>query len=45
MQAAPGAWYLNLREGKSEELYNVVSYENSEVGGGGGRDLVVLMSR
>jgi UDP-glucose:glycoprotein glucosyltransferase len=44
LKAAPGAWYLNLREGRSEELYNVVSYENSEVGGGGGKDLAVLMS-
>ena len=37
--------YLNLREGRSEELYKVVSYENIEVGGGCGRDLAVLMNR
>lgn len=30
LKAAPGAWFLALREGRSKEIYDIVSQENSD---------------
>ena len=30
LKAAPGAWYLNLREGRSADIYDIVSQENTD---------------
>ena len=30
LKSNPGRWFLNLREGRSAELYDIVSHEGSE---------------
>ncbi|BFZ00634.1 hypothetical protein BsWGS_03673 [Bradybaena similaris] len=30
LKANPGLWYLNLREGRSEEIYKIESHENTD---------------
>lgn len=32
LKSRPGRWLMNLREGRSSELYDIVSHEGSEVG-------------
>jgi len=43
LKAAPGAWYLNLREGRSAEIYDIVSQENTD-SKAGNKDVTVLMN-
>eukprot|EP00092_Neocalanus_flemingeri_P004418 GFUD01004753.1.p1 GENE.GFUD01004753.1~~GFUD01004753.1.p1 ORF type:complete len:1525 (-),score=439.73 GFUD01004753.1:373-4947(-) len=43
LKAAPGAWYLNLREGRSSEIYDIVSQENTD-SKTGSKDVTVLMN-
>lgn len=43
LKGLPGAWYLNLREGRSADIYSIVSYDGADVEGDG-RDIPVLMS-
>jgi len=43
LKAAPGAWVLNLREGRSKDIYDIVSHENTDSEGKGG-DVLVLMN-
>uniref|UniRef100_H2ZD88 UDP-glucose glycoprotein glucosyltransferase 2 n=1 Tax=Ciona savignyi TaxID=51511 RepID=H2ZD88_CIOSA len=40
LKASPGVWHLNLRAGKSQDIYEIVSHENTDSSGG---DVVVLM--
>ncbi len=30
LKSSPGMWYLRLREGRSKEIYEIVSHENTE---------------
>ena len=43
LKAAPGAWFLNLREGRSAEIYDVVGQENTD-SKEGSKDVTVLMN-
>jgi len=43
LKAAPGAWYLNLRDGRSAEIYDIVSQENTD-SKTGSKDVTVLMN-
>nr|XP_002120850.2 UDP-glucose:glycoprotein glucosyltransferase 1 isoform X2 [Ciona intestinalis] len=40
LKASPGVWYLNLRHGKSSDIYDIVSHENTDSSTG---DVIVLM--
>lgn len=31
LKANPGVWYLNLREGRSSDIYQISSHENTEL--------------
>ena len=42
LKAAPGAWYLNLREGRSAEIYDIVNQENTD-SPATSREVTVLM--
>jgi len=42
LKANPGAWQLELREGRSKDIYTVVSHEGTDTPGGG--DPTVLLS-
>ena len=41
LKANPGTWYLRIREGRSSELYNIASTENTEKSGS---DVAVLVT-
>jgi len=43
LKAAPGAWYLNLRDGRSADIYDIVSQENTD-SKTGSKDVTVLMN-
>jgi len=43
LKAAPGAWFLNLREGRSSDIYDIVSQENTD-SKAGSKDVTVLMN-
>lgn len=43
LKANPGAWILRLRPGRSEEIYEIVSHENTDTPAGS-EDIQVLMS-
>ena len=43
LKAAPGAWYLNLRDGRSADIYDIVSQENTD-SKAGAKDVTVLMN-
>ena len=43
LKAAPGAWYLNLRDGRSADIYDIVSQENTD-SKRGAKDVTVLMN-
>jgi len=43
LKAAPGAWFLNLREGRSSEIYDIVGQENTD-SREGAKDVTVLMN-
>ena len=43
LKAAPGAWFLNLREGRSNEIYDIVGQENTD-SRTGAKDVTVLMN-
>ena len=43
LKSNPGRWYLKLREGRSSEIYDIVSHENTE-GGQHGYDIQVLIT-
>nr|CAB3267495.1 UDP-glucose:glycoprotein glucosyltransferase 1 [Phallusia mammillata] len=42
MKTKPGVWYLNLRAGRSQEIYQIVSHENMD-STPGSDDAIVLM--
>lgn len=41
LKANPGTWYLRIREGRSSELYEIASTENTEKSG---KDVAVLVT-
>ncbi|XP_013193155.2 UDP-glucose:glycoprotein glucosyltransferase isoform X2 [Amyelois transitella] len=43
LKANPGAWILRLRPGRSDEIYEIVSHENTDTPAGS-EDIQVLMS-
>jgi len=43
LKAAPGAWYLNLRDGRSADIYDIISQENTD-SKTGAKDVTVLMN-
>jgi len=43
LKAAPGAWFLNLREGRSSQIYDIVGQENTD-SKEGAKDVTVLMN-
>ena len=43
LKAAPGAWYLNLRDGRSADIYDIVSQENTD-SKDNAKDVTVLMN-
>ena len=43
LKSNPGRWFLQLREGRSSEIYDITSHENTE-GGENERDIQVLIS-
>merc|ERR1711962_1167639 len=43
LKAAPGAWFLNLREGRSSDIYDIVGQENTD-SREGAKDVTVLMN-
>ena len=43
LKSNPGRWYLRLREGRSSEIYDISSHENTE-GGANGEDIQVLIT-
>ena len=43
LKAAPGAWYLNLRDGRSADIYDIVSQENTD-SKEGAKEVTVLMN-
>ena len=43
LKAAPGAWYLNLRDGRSADIYDIVSQENTD-SKEGSKEVTVLMN-
>ena len=43
LKSNPGRWYLRLREGRSSEIYDIASHENTE-GGENGEDIQVLIT-
>jgi len=43
LKADPGAWYLNLRDGRSRQIYEILSHENTDAADGG-VDIPVLMN-
>ena len=40
LKANPGVWYLNLREGKSRDIYQISSHEHTD---SAGDDVIILM--
>ena len=40
LKANPGVWYLNLREGKSRDIYQISSHDNTE---SDTDDVIILM--
>jgi len=40
LKANPGVWYLNLREGKSRDIYQISSHEHTD---SSGDDVIILM--
>ena len=43
LKSNPGRWFLQLREGRSSEIYDITSHENTE-GGENERDIQVLIT-
>ena len=43
LKSNPGRWYLKLRDGRSSEIYDIVSHENTE-GNEDGYDIQVLIT-
>ncbi|XP_035228299.1 UDP-glucose:glycoprotein glucosyltransferase 1-like [Stegodyphus dumicola] len=43
LKANPGAWHLNLRQGRSSEIYEIVGSENTDTPPGSS-DLVIIIS-
>jgi UDP-glucose:glycoprotein glucosyltransferase len=43
LKSNPGRWFLKLREGRSSEIYDITSHENTE-GGQDGQDIQVLIT-
>jgi len=43
LKAAPGAWFLNLKEGRSSDIYDIVGQENTD-SREGAKDVTVLMN-
>jgi len=43
LKANPGAWVLNLREGRSSDIYSISSHENTEKLAGRSKDDVIVV--
>ena len=43
LKSNPGRWFLRLREGRSSDIYDIISHENTE-GGLNGEDIQVLIT-
>ena len=43
LKSNPGRWFLKLRDGRSSEIYDIASHENTE-GGQDGQDIQVLIT-
>ena len=44
LQADPGAWQLGLRAGRSNDIYEIVSHENTD-SDKNSKDITVLVNR